>query len=285
MSRAAPLLPREDAREAALFFVVCALCFLAALSGLIARAAYAAADAWTSEVAGEITIRVRGPEADTQRAVDIIANTEGIASAQALTREESEELLKPWLGGAGIPAGLNLPRLIAAEGAAGAWGSVAAALKQANINATVDDHETWSADARRVTGTIGLVALSAVALLGATGIAVIAFATHATLLARRDIVELLHLSGARDDFIAGLFERRFLMLGVQAGALGALLAFATAAFILFAVRQTDEQAWLLPQLSLSLADGLILGLSPLIAGAASMFAANLTVKRSLSDMV
>jgi cell division transport system permease protein len=285
MSRAAPLLPRQDAREAALFFVVCALCFLAAFSGLIARAAYAAADAWTSEVAGEITIRVRGPEADTQRAVDIIASTRGIASAHALTREESEELLKPWLGGAGVPASLSLPRLIAAEGAAGAGDSVAAALKKANINATVDDHESWSADARRVTGTIGLVALSAVALLGATGIAVIAFATHATMLARRDIVELLHLSGAKDDFIAGLFERRFLMLGVQAGALGALLAFGAAAFILFAVRQTDEQAWLLPRLSLSLADGLILGLSPLIAGAAAMFAANLTVKRSLSDMV
>jgi cell division transport system permease protein len=285
MSRAAPLLPREDAREAALFFVVCALCFLAVFSGLVARAAYAAADAWTSEVTGEITVRVRGPEADTQRAVDIIAKTGGIASAHALTREESEQLLKPWLGAAGIPAGLQLPRLIAAEGAAGAGEAVAAALRQANINATVDDHETWSADAKRATDTIGLVALSAVVLLGATGVAVIAFATHATMLARRDIVELLHLSGAKDDFIAGLFERRFLMLGVQAGALGALLAFGTTAFILFAVRQTDEQVWLLPQLSLSLADGLILGLSPLIAGAASMFAANVTVKRSLSDMV
>ncbi len=285
MSRAAPLLPREDAREAALFFVVCALCFLAVFSGLVARAAYAAADAWTSEVTGEITVRVRGPEADTQRAVDIIAKTGGIASAHVLTREESEQLLKPWLGAAGIPAGLQLPRLIAAEGAAGAGEAVAAALRQANINATVDDHETWSADAKRATDTIGLVALSAVVLLGATGVAVIAFATHATMLARRDIVELLHLSGAKDDFIAGLFERRFLMLGVQAGALGALLAFGTTAFILFAVRQTDEQVWLLPQLSLSLADGLILGLSPLIAGAASMFAANVTVKRSLSDMV
>lgn len=285
MSRAAPLLPREDAREAALFFVVCALCFLAVFSGLVARAAYAAADAWTSEVTGEITVRVRGPEADTQRAVDIIAKTGGIASAHALTREESEQLLKPWLGAAGIPAGLQLPRLIAAEGAAGAGEAVAAALRQANIDATVDDHETWSADAKRATDTIGLVALSAVVLLGATGVAVIAFATHATMLARRDIVELLHLSGAKDDFIAGLFERRFLMLGVQAGALGALLAFGTTAFILFAVRQTDEQVWLLPQLSLSLADGLILGLSPLIAGAASMFAANVTVKRSLSDMV
>jgi cell division transport system permease protein len=285
MSRAAPLLPREDAREAALFFVVCALCFLAAFSGLVARAAYAAADAWTSEVAGEITIRVRGTEADAQRAVAVVEQVQGIASAHALTREESEELLKPWLGAAGIPAGLQLPRLIAADGVAGAGDAVADALKNANINAAVDDHETWSADAKRATDTIGLVALSAVFLLGATGIAVIAFATHAAMLARRDIVELLHLSGAKDDFIAGLFERRFLMLGVQAGALGALLAFGAAAFILFAVRQTDEQAWLVPQLSLSLADGLILGLSPLVAGAASMFAANVTVKRSLSDMV
>ena len=40
----APLLPKEDAREAALFFVVCALCFLAALSGLVAHSAYSAAD-------------------------------------------------------------------------------------------------------------------------------------------------------------------------------------------------------------------------------------------------
>ena len=289
MSRAsAPLLPREDAREAALFFVVCALCFLAAFSGLVARAAYAAAGEWTSDVAGQITVRVRGTDADTARAVEITLATPGIAKAHALTRAESEDLLKPWLGPSGVPADLPLPHLIAAEAAREARGvgeRLATALADAKIEAKVDDHAMWSADARRATDTIGLVALSAVLLLGATGIAVIAFATHATLLARRDIVELLHLTGAKDSFIAGLFEQRFLMLGVQAGALGALLAFGAAAFILFAVRQADEQAWLLPQLSLSLADGLILGLAPLVAGVASMIAAKVTVMRSLSDMV
>jgi cell division transport system permease protein len=291
MRGAAPLLPREDAREAALFFVVCALCFLAAFSGLVARASYAAADAWTSAVTGQVTIRVRGTDADAGRAVGVVSKAPGITSAHALSRAESEELLRPWLGPQGVPADLPLPHLIAAEATANAAAKdgvgprLAAALKQAGINAVVDDHVVWSADARRATDTIGLVALSAVLLLGATGIAVIAFATHATLLARRDIVELLHLSGAKDSFISGLFERRFLMLGVQAGALGALLAFGAAAFILFAVRQADAQAWLLPQLSLSLADGLILGLSPLVAGAASMFAAKVTVMRSLSDMV
>lgn len=289
MSRAtAPLLPREDARETALFFVVCALCFLAAFSGLVARSAYAAADAWTNEVAGQITVRIRGSDADTARAVELVKATPGIAAAHALTREESEELLKPWLGPAGVPASLPLPHLVAAEaetGANGVGARIGAALTTAGIDARVDDHVVWSADARRATDTIGLVALSAVLLLGATGIAVIAFATHATLLARKDIVELLHLTGAKDAFIAGLFERRFLMLGVQAGALGALLAFGGAAFILFAVRQADTRTFLLPQLSLSLADGLILGLSPLIAGVASMLAAKVTVMRSLSDMI
>jgi len=283
-----PLLPKEDAREAALFFVVCALCFLAAFSGLVSRAAYAAAGAWTSEVTGQITIRIRGTDADTAKAVDITRRTTGVSTARSLERSEAEDLLRPWLGAQGLPDEIALPTLIAAEalpGANGTAGRITDALRQGGIDATVDDHVTWSADARRATDTIGLVALSAVALLGATGVAVIAFATHATLLARRDMVELLHLTGATSGFISSLFERRFLMLGVQAGTLGALLAFGAAAFVLFAVRQAEGQAWLLPQLSLSLADGLILGLSPLVAGAASMVAAKVTVMRSLSDMV
>jgi cell division transport system permease protein len=283
-----PLLPREDAREAALFFVVCALCFLAALSGLVARSAYAAADSWTDRVTGQITVRVRGADAQAETAVEFAKATQGIVSARLLTRDESVDLLRPWLGPAGVPDDLPLPHLIAAEAAPGATRAgemLGQKLTAAGLDATVDDHVVWSADVKRATDSAGLVALIAVGLLGATAIAVIAFATHATLLARRDIVELLHLTGAKDGFISGLFERRFLMLGVQAGAVGALLALGAAAFILFVVKQSDQQVWLLPQLSLSLADGLILGVAPLVAGMAAMIAAKVTVLRSLSEMV
>jgi cell division transport system permease protein len=288
MSASSPLLPRQDMREAALFFVVSALCFLAALAGLCARSAYAAADAWTDRVTGQITIRVRGDDAATAQAVTIARTTPGLIEAHALSRDEAEGLLKPWLGAAGVPADLPLPNLIAAEAAPGASGvgdRLSAALKAANINATVDDHVAFSADVAHATDSAGLAALAAVALLGATAIAVIAFATHSALLARRDIVEVLHLTGARDGYISGLFERRFLMLGVEAGACGALLAFAVAAFILFVVKQSDQRIWLLPQLSLSLADGMILGLTPLVAGVSAMIAARVTVLRSLSEMV
>ena len=43
MAKETPLLPVEDAREMALFFVVGALCFLAALATLSAKSTYGAA--------------------------------------------------------------------------------------------------------------------------------------------------------------------------------------------------------------------------------------------------
>lgn len=285
-ARTAPLLPREDMREAALFFVVAALCFLAAIAGMTARSAYAAADAWTSQVAGQITVRIKGADADAQRALPAISQVQGVKSARPVTHDEADELLKPWLGAAGIPADLPLPHLIAVEASgANAGKAIADKLKAANFSAIVDDHVAYSSEVKRATDWAGVIALAAVALLGATAAAVIAFATHATLIARRDIVELLHLQGARDSFISSQFEQRFLMLGVQGGAAGALLAFGATAFILFALKQAGTQIWLLPQLSLSLADGLILGLTPLLAGAAAMLAAKVTVMRSLAAMV
>ncbi len=132
MSSSSPLLPRQDAREAALFFVVSALCFLAALAGLCARSAYAAADKWTDRVTGEITIRVRGDDAAAARAAIIVSAVPGMQEAHALTRQQAEDLLKPWLGAAGVPADLPMPHLIAAEAAPGATGvgeSAAKALK------------------------------------------------------------------------------------------------------------------------------------------------------------
>ena len=130
-----------------------------------------------------------------------------------------------------------------------------------------------------------LVALTAVALLASTAVAVIAFATHAALLARRDIVDVLHLAGARDRYIAGLFERRFWLLGLRAGAVGALLALGAAAAMIFAVHSSGARTGLLPELSLDFQDLLILVLTPVIAGLAARIAARMTVIRSLKSVM
>lgn len=289
MARETPLLPVEDAREAALFFVVAALCFLAALAALSAKSTYGAARAWTAEVEGELTVTLQ--DVDRRAAEDarkLIESTEGVTSAHLLSKDEIDELLEPNFGNRGLPESLPLPQLIAvtADPRVPDMGpTLQRVLTQAGYNSAVDEHADWAGDVRRVLAITRLIALTAVALLASTAVAVIAFATHAALLARRDIVDVLHLSGARDRFIASLFERRFWVLGLRAGAVGALLALGAAAAAIFAAKAHGGHAGLLPELSLDYLDLVVLVLTPVIAGLAARIAARVTVIRALKSMM
>lgn len=288
-NRESPLLPHTDAREAALFFVVAALCFLAALAALTARASYGAAAGWTAEVEGELTVRLRGADARTAKdAADLISAIDKVANARLIDRDEAAALLIPWFGTDGLPAGLPLPVLIevtANPDSDNIAPDIQRKLTEAGISATVDDHSSWAGDVRSALGSVRLAAIGAVLLLVATAIAVIAFATHAALLARRDIVDVLHLTGAGDGFIASLFERRFWLLGLQAGSIGAISALGLAALLVFATGQGGERSWLLPRLSLDIWDILILLSTPIIAGFAARGAARITVIRTLAGTI
>lgn len=288
-ARESSLLPLEDAREAALFFVVGALCFLAALAALSAKSTYGAARAWTAEVEGEFTVSLSGADAEAAaQAARLIAGLDGVEAARVFTDVEINALLAPNFGQSGLPADLPVPRLIAVtgDGDAEALGTrMSEALKDAGYEAAVDSHTEWAGDVRRMLGISRMVALFIVALLSATAIAVIAFATHAALLARRDIVDVLHIAGARDRFIAGLFERRFWLLGLRAGTVGALVALATVAILIALGRSGAERSGLLPQLSLDFPDLAVLVVTPVIAGLAARIAAGITVMRSLKSVM
>lgn len=288
-ARESSLLPLEDAREAALFFVVGALCFLAALAALSAKSTYGAARAWTAEVEGEFTVSLSGADADAAaKAARLIAGLDGVEAARVFSDAEINALLAPNFGQSGLPADLPVPRLIAVtgKGDAEALGTrMSEALKDAGYDAAVDSHTEWAGDVRRMLGISRMVALFIVALLSATAIAVIAFATHAALLARRDIVDVLHIAGARDRFIASLFERRFWLLGLRAGTVGALVALATVAILIALGRSGAERTGLLPQLSLDFPDLAVLVVTPVIAGLAARIAAGITVMRSLKSVM
>jgi cell division transport system permease protein len=283
------LLPLEDAREAALFFVVGALCFLAALAALSAKSTYGAARAWTAEVEGEYTVSLSGADATAaDEAARLLAGLDGVIAARAFSDAEINALLEPNFGKSGLPADLPVPRLIAVTGAADAedlGARISTALHDAGHSAAVDAHAEWAGDVRHMLSISRIAALSIVALLSATAIAVIAFATHAALLARRDIVDVLHVAGARDRFIAGLFERRFWLLGLRAGTVGALVALVSVAMLIALGRSGAERSGLLPQLSLDFPDLAVLVVTPVIAGLAARLAAGITVMRSLRSVM
>ena len=286
--RDTPLLPATDAREAALFFVIGALCFLAALAALTTRGTYKAAEAWGAQIEGDITVVMRDTDRRTaQDMADQVADMANIFEARILSRDEVEALLEPSLGPGGLPEGLPVPLLmvVQADMAVGDPNAeIEALLDRLAIDGDVAGNAGYADNVRGALSVLRLVALSIVALLSATAIAVIAFATHAALLARRDIVYVLHLSGAEDRFIASLFERRFWVLALQAGLGGAVAALMVTALIVFSGGGADGvEAQLLPRLSLDFWDIVILLVTPLAAGLAARIAARLTVLASLKE--
>ncbi|WP_018148879.1 cell division protein FtsX [Henriciella marina] len=280
-----PLLPESDAREAALFFVVAALCFLAVLATLTARGTYTAAEAWTAQVEGEMTVRVsdtdrRGAEA----AATLIADLPDVDRAHVLTEDELDDLLSPSFGPGGIPDGIPLPLLIAVDTSGDAIALadlINERLAAAGIEGRAEAHSAYAAEVRRALATLRVAAIGMVLLLTMTAISVIAFATHAALLARKDIVDVLHLAGAEDRFIARLFERRFWLLGLKAGAAGSLAALAVTAMIVFSAQSSSVPSELLPKLSLDYWDITILAVAPIAGALAARIAARLTVRHSL----
>ncbi len=288
MKRETPLLPISDAREAALFFVVGALCFLAALAALTTRGTYKAAEAWGAQIEGDITVVMRDTDRRTaEQAADRVTGLASVFEARILSREEVEALLEPSLGPGGMPDGLPVPILMVVQADTSVGDpaqSIEGVLDDLSIDGEVAGNAGYAENVRGALGVLRLVALSIVALLSATAVAVIAFATHAALLARRDIVDVLHLSGAEDRFIAGLFERRFWVLALQAGLGGSVAALMITALIVFTGSGSDGvEAQLLPRLSLDFWDIVILLVTPLMAGLAARIAARVTVLASLKD--
>ena len=94
------------------------------------------------------------------------------------------------------------------------------------------------------------------------------------------MVEVLHLTGAQDSYIAGLFQRRFAWIAAAAGALGAAAAAGLGALL----RLVGGGEGLTPALPIAWSDLAAVLPCPLLAAAVAAVAARLTAARLIRDM-
>ena len=83
---------------------------------------------------------------------------------------------------------------------------------------------------RVMAGTAVVVGVAILILMLAATVLSVSFATRGAMAANRAVIEVLHFVGAQNRFIAGHFQRHFLQLGLQGGAIGG-----GAAIVLFAL--------------------------------------------------
>lgn len=282
------LLPPDAGRDRPLFVVAAILVFLACIAALGARGAWQQAENWTSDLETNLTVQIRpvidrDVETDAQQAASLIATLDGVEQATARDRAYAEALVAPWLGSGNIPEDLPLPLLVQVRLSAPEAVSVTQVqtlLDNAGLAASVDDHGQWAQAVRRAAGFARTLALSLLALLTGAAAAVVAFAARASLAARVDVIDALHLSGAEDRFIAALFQRRFFMLGLKAGTAGAIIAILVS-LIVSSGGSSADMAFFLPRWSTNPFELIMLAVAPVLAGATSAVSARLAVSTDL----
>ena len=100
--------------------------------------------------------------------------------------------------------------------------------------ATLDDHRGWIDRMRAMAGTAVAVGVGVLMLMFAATVLSVTFATRGAMATNKTVIEVLHFVGAKNGFIAGNFQRHFLLLGLQGGAIGgggAIVLFALASVI------------------------------------------------------
>ncbi|KPF71233.1 cell division protein FtsX [Bosea sp. AAP35] len=232
LRRDQPLVPIDTVAARALMAVIAILTFLAALSAGAAVLAARASEQWRGAVANEMTIQIRPDsrrdiEGDIGRAVAMAQAIDGIESVRAVPRAESDKLLEPWLGAGLDLVELPVPRLIVLKLRAGAGPDLTAfgaALRREVPTAILDDHRLWVRRLSTMASTIILSGAAVVLLVLTAAALAVAFATRGAMAGSRDSVEVLHLVGADDAFIAREFQSRFVRLGLRGGAIGGAAA-------------------------------------------------------------
>ena len=192
-----------------------------------------AVSTWTGSLSREMTVQVRLVRSavldeEVAKAKDIIRSFPGISDVQVLDQSAGAKLLEPWLGGRSVE-GLPVPRLIRIVTDPQSPPDVAELERRLSDvkGASLDTHQKWEAELTRMARAMTVLSYAILVLIGISAVAIVVVAARAVLQANRHIVDLLHLMGAHDSYIARQIDGRFLRTGLLAGFLGVAMGLLT----------------------------------------------------------
>jgi cell division transport system permease protein len=271
--------------------IVAVMVYLATLALAGSMSVGGTVDQWRDAVVGSMTVQLPGrpggqtsPEtvANIEAVTAVLLATPGVVSAAALPVSDIHALLEPWLGDADLPADLPVPVLIDVTLADGvSLDPDGLAQRLAGIVSGVQVSDSGASIERlvRLARSVQWVAGIIVALVGGAATAIIVFATRAGMSAHGKTIELLHLIGAHDSYIARQFQIRLLFLSLIGGVLG--LVFGAVTLTVLTLLASQVQTTLVPRLSLTASHWAILGMLPILGTAIATVTARMTVSRAL----
>ncbi|MCB1839584.1 MAG: FtsX-like permease family protein [Rhodospirillales bacterium] len=287
----------SDADRGYLLLLVGLMSFLAVLACAGTLSLHAMTQRWSSGLENKITIEIKAEDRDgtmlspetirleTEKITEMLQKNPAVKSFEALQEKEIKKLVSPWLGEDFSLEDIPLPGLIAVElnvSSPEALEKLTGSIKKLSPTARVDTHREWLQDILRFTGTLQWIALFVALIVTLTTVTAISSGVKSRMAVHKDQVEILHLIGASDKYIARQFQWHAIIIALLGSILGTAAGLGMATFILLLSGQSGTS--LIPQISLDSTSMLIFIFLPVIASIISGVTARFTVLRTLSLM-
>ena len=216
---------------------------------------------------------------------DVLAGVDGISSIRVLPHAESTALVEQWLGEANLPADLSLPQLVDLELQPGHRldaQTLKIRLQASLADVTVDDGKLWLDHLADLGRSLELLALAVVVLISFAVVVTVIFTTRVGISIHRNVIELLHLIGAQDRYVAAQFQRQAMMMALRGGIIGIAFAVAT----LYGLRHVAKrlETPLAPDIPVEHWSWALLIAVPVVMAVIAMVTARLTALRELAKL-
>lgn len=275
----------EGKRTRAMTWIMSIMLFLTVLSGALGLGMFAATAQLDRQLSGRLTVQIIEPNAQlrdqqTAQMVQALRAVPGVQRAGEVDRARLAELLKPWLGDAGLDPDLPMPAMIDVDVRGDAAVAAAeSAAKRIVPGVRIDRHAQWLSPVRNFMSTLSWLSVGLVLLMATATGAVVLLAARAGLDTHRETIDVLHMLGSTDIQIARLFQRRIAFDTLIGGAVGAAAAMGLVWFLQTRLGSLGSE--LMSGVALQQRDWFLLLLLPLSFALLATFAARIAVLRKL----
>ncbi|EFL88009.1 ABC transporter permease [Ahrensia sp. R2A130] len=232
------IVPHASVASTALTLVVAIMTFLASLTLGAVTLVNDSARGWTSDVSREVTVQIAPAEgrdlaADILSAQTIAGAMVGIVSVKVMDDAQVSELLAPWLGAGldpalgGVADALPIPAMIMLGidlSNPPDLDTLRVRLETEIPTATLDDHRAWVGRLATMAGSMIAIGIVIFLLVVAATVLIVVFATRGAMAGNAHVIEVLHFVGAEPPYIAGQFQKHFLLLGLRGAVVGGVAA-------------------------------------------------------------
>ncbi|MDR1694136.1 MAG: hypothetical protein LBR70_02965 [Lactobacillaceae bacterium] len=197
---------------------------------------------WSDSILGALTVQIMPVNNIDQgkaleetlvhqnKTMEYLLNVEGVEDVKPLEEKQLQKLLQPWLGDSVDLNQLPIPRLLDVKLNKNAkidFMGLSEKISEISSQASLDSHKLWLSKLIGFADGLRNLALVALSLVFAITSGAIVYATQTSLGLHRYVINILHIMGAKDTYIAKQFSRRTGVIAFIGGALGVAFAIPT----------------------------------------------------------